>query len=71
MCKQAWDNVISATIKNCFNKDGFASDEDSFEQAIKTVYTKLSYDNNDDIDKHVAKCGELSDEDVMEERDNQ
>ncbi|UYV78487.1 K02A2.6-like [Cordylochernes scorpioides] len=82
LCKKAWDQVTSETIKHCFKKAGFVKKEEDEENADDIIAEMMpsvdgwedvisnptiSYDDFLNVDDDVAVCGEITDADIIAE----
>ncbi|UYV60984.1 hypothetical protein LAZ67_1002991 [Cordylochernes scorpioides] len=82
LCKKAWDQVTSETIKHCFKKAGFVKKEEDEENADDIIAETMpsvdgwedvisnptiSYDDFLNVDDDVAVCGEITDADIIAE----
>ncbi|UYV68882.1 hypothetical protein LAZ67_6001450 [Cordylochernes scorpioides] len=82
LCKKAWDQVTSETIKHCFKKAGFVKKEEDEENAYDIIAETMpsvdgwedvisnptiSYDDFLNMDDDVAVCGEITDADIIAE----
>ncbi|UYV72296.1 hypothetical protein LAZ67_9002504 [Cordylochernes scorpioides] len=82
LCKKAWDQVTSETIKHCFKKAGFVKKEEDEENADDIIAETMpsvdgwedvisnptiSYDDLLNVDDDVAVCGEITDADIIAE----
>ncbi|UYV83116.1 K02A2.6-like [Cordylochernes scorpioides] len=80
LCKKAWDQVTSETIKHCFKKAGFVKKEEDEENADDIIAETIvdgwedvisnptiSYDDFLNVDDDVAVCGEITDADIIAE----
>ncbi|UYV69059.1 hypothetical protein LAZ67_6002201 [Cordylochernes scorpioides] len=82
LCKKAWDQVTSETIKHCFKKAGFVKKEEDEENADDIIAETMpsvdgwddvisnptiSYDDFLNADDDVAVCGEITDADIIAE----
>ncbi|UYV79127.1 hypothetical protein LAZ67_17001185 [Cordylochernes scorpioides] len=82
LCKKAWDQVTSETIKHCFKKAGFVKKEEDEENADNIIAETMpsvdgwedvisnptiSYDDFLNVDDDVAVCGEITDADIIAE----
>ncbi|UYV78371.1 K02A2.6-like [Cordylochernes scorpioides] len=82
LCKKAWDQVTSETIKHCFKKAGFVQKEEDEENADDIIAETMPsvdgwedvisnptilYDDFLNVDDDVAVCGEITDADIIAE----
>ncbi|UYV82577.1 hypothetical protein LAZ67_22000029 [Cordylochernes scorpioides] len=82
LCKKAWDQVTSETIKHCFKIAGFVKKEEDEEKADDIIAETMpsvdgwedvisnptiSYDDFLNVDDDVAVCGEITDADIIAE----
>ncbi|UYV69083.1 hypothetical protein LAZ67_6002306, partial [Cordylochernes scorpioides] len=82
LCKKAWDQVTSETIKHCFKKAGFVKKEEDEENADDIIAETMpsvdgwedvisnptiSYDDFLNVDDDVAVCSEITDADIIAE----
>lgn len=83
MLNKAWNQVTQQTIRNCFRKAGFNNEKTNVEVATeelnldiglsvvterwREVATDVSYNTYVDVDSEVAVCGELTEEEIVQQ----
>lgn len=69
MCSAAWDQVSENTIKNCFKKAGFGSNEVDISHESSEEHDDFvpnpDFENFVNIDEDLAVCGEETDAEIL------